>query len=85
MENVMGELQVILNDLDPDPSLLLGGEARVGAGDRAHGTQHRLRARPARARGVAACAWLLSLYRRRSESVMRRRSTRPRRRRAPTS
>ena len=28
MENIMAELQVVLNDLDPDPSQLLATQAR---------------------------------------------------------
>ena len=65
MENIMGELQVLLNDLDPDPSQLLATKlASVTA------TERTVRATafvliPLGLGGVAACAWLLSVYRRR--------------------
>ncbi len=71
MENIMGELQVLLNDLDPDPSQLLAKQlASVTA------TERTVRATafvliPLGLAGVAACAWLLSVYRRRAEATMR--------------
>ena len=67
----MAELQVLLNDLDSDPSQLLATKlASVTA------TERTVRATafvliPLGLGGVAACAWLLSLYRRRSEATMR--------------
>jgi diguanylate cyclase (GGDEF)-like protein len=71
MENIMGELQVILNDLDSDPSQLLGTQL-----ESVTTTERTVRATafvliPFGLVGVAACAWLLRLYRRRAESTMR--------------
>jgi diguanylate cyclase (GGDEF)-like protein len=71
MENIMGELETLLNDLDPDPSRLLETKLQsVTASERT------VRATaivliPIGLAGVAACAWLLSLYRRRSEATLR--------------
>ena len=61
----------LLNDLDPDPSLLLETKlASVTASERTvRGTAFVLV--PLGLVGVAGCGWLLSLYRRRSESMMR--------------
>ena len=71
MENIMSELSVLLNDLDSDPSQLLVTQlASVTATERTV----RLTAFvliPLGLSGVAACAWLLSLYRRRAEATMR--------------
>ena len=71
MENIMGELQVVLNDLDSDPSQLLNTTlASVTATERTvRGTAFALI--PLGLVGVAACAWLLSIYRRRAEATMR--------------
>jgi signal transduction histidine kinase len=68
MEDIMGELEVVLNELDPDPSRLLTTQlASVTATERTV----RLTALvliPFGLAGVAGCAWLLSLYRRRAEA-----------------
>ena len=68
MENIIRELEVVLNDLDPDPSRLLTTQlASVTATERTV----RLTALvliPLGLAGVAGCAWLLSLYRRRAEA-----------------
>ena len=71
MENILSELQVVLNDLDSDPSELLNTKlAAVTATERTvRGTAFVLI--PLGLGGVAACAWLLSLYRRRAEATMR--------------
>jgi diguanylate cyclase (GGDEF)-like protein len=71
MENIMGELQVLLNDLDPDPSRTLATKL-----ESVTATEHTVRGTafvllPLGLGGVAACGWLLSLYRRRSEATMR--------------
>jgi diguanylate cyclase (GGDEF)-like protein len=70
MEDTMRELEVVLNDLDSDPSQLLTTElASVTA------TERTVRATafiliPLGLLGVAVCAWLLSGYRRRAEATM---------------
>src|SRR5918992_5180593 len=71
MENIMGELLVLLNDLDADPSLLLKTKLDdVTASERAvRGTAFVLV--PLGLVGVAACGWMLTVYRRRSEATMR--------------
>jgi diguanylate cyclase (GGDEF)-like protein len=71
MERIMAELQVLLNDLDPDPSELLKTKLEsVSATERTvRGTAFVLI--PLGLIGVAACGWLLSVYRRRSEATMR--------------
>jgi diguanylate cyclase (GGDEF)-like protein len=71
MENVMGRLQEVLNDLDPDPSQLLTTQL-----EDVTATEHTVRGTafvliPLGLGGVAACGWLLGLYRRRSEAAMR--------------
>ena len=71
MENIMTELQVVLNDLDSDPSQLLNTKL-----ESVTATERTVRATafvliPLGLAGVAACAWLLSLYRRRAEATMR--------------
>jgi diguanylate cyclase (GGDEF)-like protein len=71
MENVMSELQVLLGDLDADPSRLLAQKL-----ESVTATEQTVRATafiliPLGLGGVAACGWLLSLYRRRSEASMR--------------
>ncbi|HYN51109.1 MAG TPA: diguanylate cyclase [Thermoleophilaceae bacterium] len=71
MENITEELQVLLNDLDTDPSRLLA--TKLGS---VTATERTVRATafvliPVGLGGVAACGWLLSLYRRRSEATMR--------------
>jgi diguanylate cyclase (GGDEF)-like protein len=70
MENIMGELQVLLNDLDPDPSSLLATKL----GD-VTASEHAVRRTayvliPLGLGAVGACGWLLSGYRRRSEAEM---------------
>ena len=67
----MTELQVVLNDLDADPSQLLTTKLQSVTA-----TERTVRATafvliPLGLAGVAACAWLLSLYRRRAEATMR--------------
>jgi diguanylate cyclase (GGDEF)-like protein len=71
MENIMTELQIVLNDLDSDPSQLLNTTlASVTATERTvRGTAFALI--PLGLAGAAACAWLLSIYRRRAEATMR--------------
>jgi diguanylate cyclase (GGDEF)-like protein len=71
MERIMAELQVLLNDLDPDPSRLLAAKL-----DSVSATERTVRATafiliPLGLGGVAACGWMLGLYRRRSEAMMR--------------
>jgi diguanylate cyclase (GGDEF)-like protein len=71
MENTMNVLQVLLNDLDPDPSQLLTSKL-----ESVTATEQTVRATafvliPFGLVGVAACGWLLGLYRRRSEATMR--------------
>ena len=71
MENTMAELQLLLNDLDADPSRLLATKL-----DSVTASEHAVRRTafvliPLGLGGVAACGWLLSLYRRRSEASMR--------------
>ena len=70
MERIMTELQVVLNDLDADPSRLLAAKLdSVSATERTvRGTAFILI--PLGLGGVAACGWLLSVYRRRSEAMM---------------
>ena len=85
MERIMAELQVLLNDLDADPSRLLAAKlASVTATER---TVRRTAfvLIPLGLGSVAACGWLLSVYRRRSEATMQAPSRAARRRRAPTS
>ena len=71
MEDIFTELDVLLSELDPDPSQLLDSKLdSVTASERTvRGTAFVLV--PIGLGGVAACAWLLGLYRRRSESAMR--------------
>ena len=71
MENIMSELEVLLNDLDADPSRLLGTklEAVTTSERRVRLTAFVLI--PLGLGAAAGCAWLLSLYRRRSEATMR--------------
>ncbi len=71
MELIITELGVLLNDLDADPSQLLATKLESGAA-----TERAVRATafaliPLGLGGVAACGWMLSLYRRRSEAAMR--------------
>jgi diguanylate cyclase (GGDEF)-like protein len=71
MENIMGQLEVLLNDLDADPSRLL-----VTKLESVTATEHTVRVTafalvPIALLGVAACGCLLGLYRRRSETTMR--------------
>jgi diguanylate cyclase (GGDEF)-like protein len=71
MEDTMGELQVLLNDLGTDPSQLLATKLEsVTASERAvRRTAFVLI--PLGLAGVAACGWLLGSYRRRSEATLR--------------
>ena len=71
MELVITELQLLLNDLDPDPSRLLAAKLEAVTA-----TERTVRATafiliPLGLGGVAACGWLLSLYRRRAEATLR--------------
>ena len=71
MELVITELQLLLNDLDPDPSRLLAAQL-----DAVTATERTVRATafiliPLGLVSVAACGWLLGVYRRRSEATMR--------------
>jgi diguanylate cyclase (GGDEF)-like protein len=71
LEEVMSELQVLLNDLDDDPSGLLRTKL-----DDVTESEHAVRGTafvlvPLGLVGVATCAWLLTVYRRRSEATMR--------------
>ncbi|HZG49990.1 MAG TPA: diguanylate cyclase, partial [Thermoleophilaceae bacterium] len=70
LEESITELQVLLNDLDADPSALLASKL-----DAATDSERTVRATafallPIGLVSVAACAWMLSLYRRRSEATM---------------
>ncbi len=70
MEDTMRELEVVLNDLDSDPSHLLTAEL-----ESVTATERTVRATafiliPLGLLGVAVCAWLLSGYRRRAEATM---------------
>ena len=71
MEASISELQLLLNDLDSDPSGLLTEKlAAVTASERAvRRTAFVLI--PLGLASVMVCAWLLSSYRRRSEAMMR--------------
>jgi diguanylate cyclase (GGDEF)-like protein len=71
MENIMGELGVLLNDLDSDPSSLLA--TKLSSVTESERTVRRTAfvLIPLGLGGVVACGWLLSLYRRRSEATMR--------------
>jgi diguanylate cyclase (GGDEF)-like protein len=71
MENILTDLQVVLNDLDSDPSQLLNTKLQAVTT-----TERTVRTTafvliPLGLSGVASCAWLLSLYRRRAETTMR--------------
>jgi diguanylate cyclase (GGDEF)-like protein len=70
MEDIMGELEVLLNDLGTDPSHLLTTQLdSVSASERAvRNTAFVLI--PLGLGGVAACGWLLGVYRRRSEAAI---------------
>jgi diguanylate cyclase (GGDEF)-like protein len=70
MEDIMGELEVLLNDLGTDPSRLLTMQLdSVSASERAvRNTAFVLI--PLGLGGVAACGWLLGVYRRRSEAAI---------------
>ncbi len=70
MENLIGRLSAVLNDLDSDPSQLLTTEL-----ESVTATGHTVRITafvliPLGLSSVAACGWLLSLYRRRAEATM---------------
>jgi len=71
MEVIITELGVLLNDLDADPSKLLATKL-----DAVTATERTVRATafvliPLGLGGVAACGWMLTLYRRRSEATLR--------------
>ena len=70
LEDVITQLQVLLNDLDADPSALLESklESAVDSERTVHATAFALI--PLGLGSAVACAWLLSLYRRRSEASM---------------
>lgn len=70
MDSLITELQVVLNNLDADPSRLLATELETVTA-----TEKLVRATaivliPLGLGGVAACAWLLGVYRRRAEATM---------------
>ncbi len=70
-EGIITELQLLLNDLDSDPSELLATKL-----ESVTETERTVRTTafvliPLGLGGVAACGWLLSLYRRRAEATMR--------------
>lgn len=70
MDEIIAELQVLLNDLDADPSVLLATKL-----ESVTATEHTVRGTalvliPLGLVGVAVCGWLLSHYRRRSEAMM---------------
>jgi diguanylate cyclase (GGDEF)-like protein len=71
MEQIIAELQILLNDLEADPSRLLAAKlASVSAHERTvRATAFILI--PLGLGGVAACGWLLGVYRRRADAVMR--------------
>ena len=70
MEDTMRELEVVLNDLDSDPSQLLTTElASVTTTERTVRTTAFILI-PLGLLGVAVCAWLLSAYRRRAETTL---------------
>jgi diguanylate cyclase (GGDEF)-like protein len=70
LEEVLTQLFVLLNDLDADPSQLLTTKLEaVTATERTVRTTAIVLI-PLGLGGVAACAWLLSLYRRRAEATM---------------
>ena len=71
MEKILTELEVVLNDLHSDPSQLLRKELEAVSA-----TEQTVRATafvliPLGLGGVAACAWLLSTYRRRADATLR--------------
>ena len=71
METLIADLQVVLNDLDPDPSQLLTTKLSAVSA-----TEHTVRTTafvliPLGLAAVAACGWLLNLYRRRAAAVLR--------------
>ncbi|HEX2234315.1 MAG TPA: diguanylate cyclase [Thermoleophilaceae bacterium] len=71
MEDIIEELQLRLNDLEADPSLILTTELeRVTATERAVRTAAFLIV-PLGLLCAVVCAWMLGVYRRRSESTMR--------------
>jgi diguanylate cyclase (GGDEF)-like protein len=70
MENTTSELQVLLNDLDADPSELLGTKLDDVTASEKSVYSVALVAIPLGLGGVAVCAWLLALYRRRTEAMM---------------
>jgi diguanylate cyclase (GGDEF)-like protein len=71
IEDILGELQVVLNDLDSDPS-----EALTTQLDSVTSSERTVRGValvlvPLGLAGVGMCGWLLTVYRRRSEAMMR--------------
>ena len=71
MEDVIEELQLLLNDVDSDPSQLLTTKlAEATAAERTVRTTAFVIV-PVGLLFVGVCAWMLSVYRRRSESAMR--------------
>ena len=71
MDESIEELQVVLNDLDPDPSLLLKTKLKSVTATERTVRRTAFVLIPLGLVGVAACGCLLSLYRRRSEATMR--------------
>ena len=70
LEDVITELQVLLNDLHADPSALLASKLESAADSERTVHATALVLIPFGLASVVACAWLLSLYRRRSEAAM---------------
>jgi diguanylate cyclase (GGDEF)-like protein len=71
MEDTMAELQVLLNDLGTDPSRLLATKLESVTASERTVRRTAFVLIPLGLAGVAACGWLLSSYRRRSEATMR--------------
>jgi diguanylate cyclase (GGDEF)-like protein len=70
MERTMEELQVLLNDLSNDPSRDLGARLDSVKASEATVRHAAFVLLPLGLGGVAACAWIIRLYRRRSEGTM---------------
>jgi diguanylate cyclase (GGDEF)-like protein len=71
MENIMAELEMLLNDLDADPSQLLVTKLESVTATERTVRVTALALVPFALICVLACGWLLRLYRRRSEATMR--------------
>jgi diguanylate cyclase (GGDEF)-like protein len=71
MEEIVEELEVLLNDSKSDPAVLLGRKLDAVTATGATVRNTALVLAPLGLVGVAACALLLRIYRRRSETMMR--------------